>query len=196
MCESNNPCCEPIRSESSFCWESYDALGDAVESACYTCCDEPKLVGQATPEQSGLPKTIQCSSVDNPYRMCKENSCCSNPRSTSDYCVEQYDLYPEEMEEICYYCCSTPKDIGSRRGLRSSDEDETTEEALDEDFVPEGAKVMEVGGKRFLLRQENFEVEEHEEDEHAYFNQIYSEYQRRNLTTFFLCFLFLQFLAT
>lgn len=55
--------------------------------------------------------------------------------------------------------------------------DETSIEVSDED-VPEGARVMYSKGKRFLLRQENFEDDE---DWHADFAERYSDFQRREL---------------
>jgi len=177
MCRSTYPCCESERSDTSFCWETYDTLGlENIASACYHCCLKAtgvaKCVGPPTPrKRDDLPKTIQCSDYGDARRMCKANSCCTNPRSTSSYCKLQYATYGDIIEQICHYCCSTPQTVGPpRRILRSEP---------DEEAIPEGAKVFDVHGHRFLLREENFE--ESDEDEQEYFDQIYSGFQRRSL---------------
>lgn len=51
----------------------------------------------------------------------------------------------------------------------------------DKDYVPEGAKVTYSGGKKYVLRPENFDEEE--EDEEEYFQKMFTEYQERNLQT-------------
>lgn len=104
MCESANPCCEAKRSDSDFCWDLYENIfpGDLIYTACNECCQGgPRTIGPPTPERDDLPKTIQCSSIENPYRMCKSDSCCENPRSTSSYCLDVYDTFGESMEELC-----------------------------------------------------------------------------------------------
>ena len=183
MCGGSDRCCGTARSETNYCWSTYDTLGDAVASACYHCCATPMLVGPATPVKSNLPKTIQCSSVDNPFRICKDNSCCSNPRSTSSFCQSEYAKYTDnDFEEICYYCCSSPKEVGGsrRRNLRSEETEVVKDISLsDEEIIPEGAKVFYANGKRFLVRKENFE--ENEEDEQVYFDRIYAEHKQRSL---------------
>jgi Eukaryotic-type carbonic anhydrase len=155
MCNSMDPCCEDPVSASKFCWESYDILGDAVAAACYQCCDTPKSIGSFPPEKLGLPKTIQCSAIDNPVRMCKLGGCCSSPRSTSTYCQEQYALYNEsDLKEICHYCCpNSPSVEPIKRGLRSDIDKQIPE--MDPTYIPEGANVVEVGNRRFVVRKEN-----------------------------------------
>jgi Eukaryotic-type carbonic anhydrase len=183
MCASSDPCCGSIRSDTSFCWSTYDTLGDAVQSACYHCCDTPMLVGPAAPEKPGLPKAIRCSDNENPHRLCKENSCCSNPRSTSSFCQETYaTLGDDVIEQLCHYCCSTPIELGPsiRRNLRSEEAGPNNDGLnLDTEGIPDGAKVLDVNGKKYLLREENFEEEE--EDEQVYFERIYAEHKRRSL---------------
>lgn len=99
-----------------------------------------------------------------------------------------------------HYCCREPKSVGPARRLRGLDnetviekqptqeleiveeeeeEDEVEEDVVEEDYVPEGAKVYYSGGKKFIVRAENFE--EDDEDEHEYFERIYSEFKQRNL---------------
>lgn len=191
MCSSNDPCCGSPRSDTGFCWHVYDNVfpGEQIKSACYHCCNTPKTIAEARPIAPGIPKTMECSAVDNPFRMCKENSCCSNPRSNSDFCKGVYAKYGDNMQSICHYCCREPMDVGSTRYLRSGTEEETagdfvqekTEDVADEeeDDLQEGDEVVYVSGKKYILRKENFE--EDEEDSATYFQRIYSEFKQRNL---------------
>ena len=176
FCESSKPCCESVRSETNYCWDNYDLLtnlGVSAASACYHCCAEPKIVGPPTPEVPELPKTIQCSDVTNPFRMCKPNSCCESEPSSSNFCGERYDEWDDnEIEQICYYCCSEPKIINFRRNLRSSGSNKA-------ESIPEGARVFYSAGQKYVLGPEN--MEEEEEDEQDYFDRIYAEHKRRDL---------------
>ena len=103
MCaNSNTACCNDVRSDSDFCWDVYEKAfpGDLMSSACNHCCpDGPKTVGPPHPEKSGLPKTIQCSDVENPFRIC--GGCCVDPRSPTSYCNDVYEKYGDSLEEIC-----------------------------------------------------------------------------------------------
>ena len=99
------------------------------------------------------------------------------------------------------YCCRKPKRITWGRRLKEeldgnadegkpedkledgieegeSEEGEEYDE-VNEDYVPEGAKVAYSMGKKFLLRVENFEDDD--VDEHEYFEQLYSDFKERNL---------------
>jgi hypothetical protein len=96
-----------------------------------------------------------------------------------------------------HYCCRESQTPGPKRRLRSARVDteldaSDLEEELDaneseelfieneeDEVLPVGAKVIYSGGKKFLLQKENFE--EDEEDEHEYFQRIYSEFKQRNL---------------
>ena len=176
MCSSSNSCCEPVRSSTNFCWDSYDALeamGASVESACYHCCSEPKIASKPTPEKTGLPKEIKCSEVDNAFRMCKEGSCCEAERSDSSFCTEEYSLWSDsELAQICHYCCSEPKTVGpARRNLLSGSDNS--------DSLPEGTEVFYSMGRKYALGTENFDEED--EDEQEYFDRNYAEHKRRNL---------------
>jgi hypothetical protein len=107
MCFSSDACCESTRADTSFCWDVYDNYfpGNDIYSACSSCCvDEENPDGKEIgppnpPHPTGIEKTLQCSTVDNPYRMCKENSCCSG--SDSGHCQELYDFWGDDMEQIC-----------------------------------------------------------------------------------------------
>ena len=56
------------------------------------------------------------------------------------------------MEQICHYCCQMLQQVGpSTRNLRPRQDEET---------IPDGAKVINVHGHHFLLREENFEEED------------------------------------
>jgi len=56
---------------------------------------------------------IDCSNIENPFRICKDTSCCNSERDTGQYCRDIYDEYPDPMiGSICWYCCSVPKEVG------------------------------------------------------------------------------------
>ena len=183
MCSSQEACCGTVRADTTYCWDLYEKLGSGIEAACFHCCDPSQPVGPAAPVREDLPQSIQCSALDNvPNRMCKEESCCSNPRAESDYCKDQYDKFSDnELEQICYYCCSSPMTIGAgdsndnNRNLRASNRKikRATTNKL------EGAKEFNVHGKKFLLGKENFDPIL--EDEQEYFDRRYAEHKRRNL---------------
>lgn len=183
MCSSDKPCCSESRVDTTFCWESYEELGDAVESACFHCCETPMQVGPAAVPKPELPKTIACSGVDNAHRMCKSDGCCTNPRSETDYCQSLYDTFNDsEMSEVCHYCCSTSQEVGPsvRRNLRLPEKAQKATTANGTGSrIPEGAKVFNVYGRQFVLGPENFERDE--EDEHAYFQRMYDDHKRRSL---------------
>ena len=103
VCASTDPCCESVRSDTEFCWNVYDNIfpGAKIKSACYHCCAEPKIVGEAKPIIPEIPKTMECSAVDNPFRMCKPGGCCSTPNSRSRYCRGVFSKYHGHMESIC-----------------------------------------------------------------------------------------------
>jgi len=89
-----------------------------------------------------------------------------------------------------HYCCREPRALGpARRQLRSSEIESSPSSrnslnvtevvTAGKDKLPDGARVVYSGARKFLLRPENFE--EHDEDEDEYFERIYSDHQRRNL---------------
>lgn len=175
LCAGSDPCCESVRSDTNFCWESYEALGPALPSACYHCCDTPKIVGPETPPKPGLPKTIKCSELNNPNRMCKKDSCCSDPNQNSNFCRFQRAQLGVLMKEACYYCCREPQDYvvsGQRRKLLRGESEEE---------VPVGSRLVEAMGRKFLLRKENYDFKI--DDERAHFNAIYEEFHGRSLQT-------------
>ena len=67
---------------------------------------------------TGVPPKINCKGYagSNVNRMCKADSCCENPRSSSDFCFEQYAIFGDDIESACYHCCNekngSPKIIG------------------------------------------------------------------------------------
>jgi hypothetical protein len=183
LCYSNDPCCETQRSTSEYCWDAYENIfpGNAIYSACHHCCGgERKSVGPPSPINPKIPKTLQCSSLSNePNRMCNLESCCDG--SDSSYCRDVQKQFGDKMTEICWYCCSEPKEYDSnRRTLRGTSLGmEVGEDIKGVQSFPSGTKFMEVDGRRLVLRKENFERDE--ESEEDYFNRIYSNYKHRSL---------------
>jgi hypothetical protein len=87
------------------------------------------------------------------------------------------------MEQICHYCCRIPRTIGpaTRRNLRAElKERESTIAAAQSKTIPEGAKEYYVGGLRYLVRAENFQPLE--EDEDTYFRRLQDEHNTNNRT--------------
>jgi hypothetical protein len=104
LCVSDDPCCESQRSDTDFCWDMYENVypGDEIFGACSTCCPSPKSVGPPNPPHpKGIDKTIMCSDLDSVQRVCKNDSCCSNPRSNSAYCQGVYAQYGNDIDQIC-----------------------------------------------------------------------------------------------
>jgi Eukaryotic-type carbonic anhydrase len=183
VCSSEESCCGSVRSDTAYCWGIYDQLGDGMEAACFRCCDPPQTVGPMAPVLDDLPLTIQCAELENiPNRMCKQDSCCSDPRSGSDYCKDQYNTFSnDELKQICHYCCATPMNIGpdnNNRHLRRASDDNQNNKKTTTNTL-EGAKEFNVYGKKFLLSKENFEPML--EDEQEYFDRRYAEHKRRNM---------------
>jgi hypothetical protein len=106
MCKTDS-CCTIPRSETEFCHDQYQLLGDDVESACHHCCLEERgsslQVGPDNVVHANITKLLQCDTVGQPERMCREgSSCCDSSGSASEFCQEKYQLYtPEEIESIC-----------------------------------------------------------------------------------------------
>lgn len=127
MCDSLDPCCEATRSDTRFCWDAYDNIfpGEQIKSACYHCCSQPKIVGEPNPPKPGLVLNMKCSDVSNPLRICREGSCCSNPRSNSAFCQGVYATYGGNMEAICVsvhcqtFVTDSPSDCNKQFALAS-----------------------------------------------------------------------------
>jgi len=60
-----------------------------------------------SPTPPPTPPAITCGDYPdaNFFRMCKDNSCCQNPRSTSEFCEETYALLGGAVESACHFCC-------------------------------------------------------------------------------------------
>jgi hypothetical protein len=95
--------------------------------------------------------------------------------------------YPLTPFLFQWYCCRDPQlfDLPNRQrnlrnGSNSTFEDQIamTEQSQD-DIPPVDSKVVYLQGKKILLRPENFE--EDEEDDDTYFERIHSDFKRRNL---------------
>jgi hypothetical protein len=70
----------------------------------------PKPTAKPSPEPTqvadDIPPEIDCDSYDVNYnRMCKRNSCCENPRSSSLFCHEEYAVLGDAVPSACYHCC-------------------------------------------------------------------------------------------
>eukprot|EP00934_Nitzschia_sp_Nitz4_P000422 Nitzschia sp. Nitz4//scaffold21_size171442//123870//126940//NITZ4_002181-RA/size171442-augustus-gene-0.206-mRNA-1//-1//CDS//3329542471//422//frame0 len=168
-------CCDPLRSATDYCHFVYDFFGDSMGSVCNNCCDPSKELAPAPPTHPVYPE-IQCSSIDNPYRICKPTSCCEETASTTDYCNGVYELYGESMGSVCWYCCSMPKEVDtsvlvqwSRRELtsNSSEQDIVHGEVL----LPHGATIGELH-----LDAANFVVNENLENDYL---QGIEDYRQR-----------------
>jgi len=131
MCKPDS-CCVSPRSDSDYCQGEYQILGDAVEAACYHCCLEERGTDIATTAPSvvfnlteapgvspfgtfapGIPPPLDCSAFPdaNFFRMCKNESCCTNPRSETQFCHEQYEILGEDVEAACHHCCFEERGI-------------------------------------------------------------------------------------
>lgn len=64
-----------------------------------------------TPTEAPLPPPIECSKYDkavNFRRFCDNDHvdmCCQSPRSNSNYCHRNYDIFGSDLKSACHYCC-------------------------------------------------------------------------------------------
>lgn len=149
MCR--NACVSP-RCSSNTCHAFYETFKDNMEQACSTCCRSSRSVAPAPPIHPEIPQ-YDCRDVapfGNPYRICKDTSCCNPKRNNNKYCRrEVYNVFGDDIFGICWYCCSTPKlaegapEFSRRSMLRSS------------------------SNTTLLYKWETLVEEEEEEDKHA-----------------------------
>ena len=90
MCESSDPCCQEVRTDSNYCWEIYDLSFPNMDmrEVCGKCCGlnvSPNFF--ATPKQN-LPQTIMCSDF-NVQRYCGAGGCCDNHET--GFCKDEHD---------------------------------------------------------------------------------------------------------
>ena len=77
--------------------------------------DQGKSAATRSEPQVLLPP-INCTAYDANYlRMCKDESCCSDPRSSSSFCHSQYSILGDVVESACHYCCL--EEIGLARTI-------------------------------------------------------------------------------
>lgn len=69
--------------------------------------DQPTAIPVTTADGSIIPPVVSCDAFPgvNFFRMCKQDSCCTNPRSTTEFCHESYDLLGDATASACYHCC-------------------------------------------------------------------------------------------
>eukprot|EP00751_Fragilariopsis_kerguelensis_P000500 CAMPEP_0170807906 /NCGR_PEP_ID=MMETSP0733-20121128/33063_1 /TAXON_ID=186038 /ORGANISM="Fragilariopsis kerguelensis, Strain L26-C5" /LENGTH=983 /DNA_ID=CAMNT_0011163205 /DNA_START=740 /DNA_END=3691 /DNA_ORIENTATION=- len=195
-------CCKDIRSNSNYCHQNYGMFGDDIDSACYHCCQEENgetyEVGPPNDAKPGLvPYTnSQCAELDNSARLCKAESCCDPEYADTQYCAEQRAKHPGDFERICWYCCHPSKEfiIDSRL---LSEKSESYVDPVSKTMTKEETRIWHKNNPRSLgpndvtfnhtsmdreliVRKENF-VEKGLKDEDAYFQELHSAYQRREL---------------
>ncbi len=109
---SDSGCCTNPRSATTHCHGVYNFFLSDMDEVCSACCNPSKQVGLPPLDHPIYPQ-IDCTLVNNPFRMCKPNSCCERGPSSSAYCAGVFDTYEDGMASICWYCCSEPIDIAS-----------------------------------------------------------------------------------
>jgi hypothetical protein len=82
----------------------------------------PAPVPAPTPGPTlGVPPPISCDEDSaypdvNFYRMCKDDSCCQNPRSSSEFCHESYILLGDAVDSACHHCCLEENGVAKEVG--------------------------------------------------------------------------------
>lgn len=187
-------CCKSPRSDSNYCHENYDIFGDDIYSVCHHCCQEVRGeshdVGMPNASKEGLePYTnSQCAALDNSARICKEQSCCEPEFADTGYCRSQISKHVEDWERICWSCCHPSKDFSSTSSRLLLESQPKTEEELrlwhKENPRELGARDVRFNHtsmhRELIVREENF-GEKGLKDEDAYFQELHSEFQRRQL---------------
>lgn len=174
ICKSGG-CCDPVRSSTDQCHSAYEFFGDFMASICSNCCHPAKELAPPPPSHP-IYSPIQCTLVDSPNRICKENSCCESTASTSPYCGGIYETYGDSIGSICWYCCSEPKEvdpsliIGNVRKLTNGSSPTFTREqthALEENelrhdiLLPHGFYSRDL-----IMDPSNFDVNDNLEEEY------------------------------
>jgi hypothetical protein len=118
ICKEDSCCESEKRSATDFCHDVYSFFDEVMPSVCFSCCDEPKILAPApAPHRSYDP--IDCSLVENPFRICnptQPDSCCGE-RSGTTYCQGIYKLYPGDLiHSVCHYCCEEPLEVDDQGG--------------------------------------------------------------------------------
>jgi len=193
-------CCKSPRSDSNYCHSNYGIFGDDIYSVCHHCCQEVRGeahdIGQPNAPKEGLePFTNeQCAELDNSARICKENSCCDPEYAGTQYCQKQISRNARNWERICWSCCHPSKEfpsLNNRFLLEASAGPASTAKTEKEmmlwhkenprDLGPNDVKFNHTSMHRELIvREENF-VEKGLNDEDAYFQELHSAFQRRQL---------------
>jgi hypothetical protein len=68
----------------------------------------PVSAAPVTDLSTQTPPVINCDDYPteaNFFRMCKNDSCCQDPRSTSEFCTEMYALLGNDVASACHFCC-------------------------------------------------------------------------------------------
>lgn len=107
-----NGCCRNPRSSTTYCHSVYNFFPSNIDEVCSSCCNPSKVVGPPGATHPIYPQ-IDCTQINNPFRMCKPNSCCERGPSSSSYCSGVFNTYGGDMSSICWYCCSEPIDINA-----------------------------------------------------------------------------------
>jgi len=136
---NDNGCCTNPRSATTYCHTVYNFFLSDMEDFCSECCDPSKELGPTPPVHPVYPP-IDCTQVNNPFRMCKPNSCCEAGSSSSSYCAGVFGTYGDSMSSICWYCCSEPIDIG----LDANELRTVSASSLGTDFGPFTASAVSV----------------------------------------------------
>eukprot|EP00548_Thalassiothrix_antarctica_P003227 CAMPEP_0194129910 /NCGR_PEP_ID=MMETSP0152-20130528/1095_1 /TAXON_ID=1049557 /ORGANISM="Thalassiothrix antarctica, Strain L6-D1" /LENGTH=886 /DNA_ID=CAMNT_0038824291 /DNA_START=312 /DNA_END=2973 /DNA_ORIENTATION=- len=101
-------CCDSVRSASEHCHFVYSLFGGNMGEICTGCCMKELA---PPPPLHNTHRWIDCSTIDNPLRICKSSSCCEEKKSNSRFCKRNYKRYGDTMGSICWYCCRQPKEV-------------------------------------------------------------------------------------
>jgi len=104
----NGGCCDSVKSASEHCHFVYSFFGGNMGEICTDCCQKELA---PPPPSHDTHQPIDCSTIDNPLRICKPSSCCEEKKSNSFYCRRTYRKYGDTIGSICWYCCSQPKEV-------------------------------------------------------------------------------------
>lgn len=201
-------CCQDPRSSSSYCHGVYAFAGNDIYSACHHCCledsrGEALKVGPPNEIRDDLEPYEECDSLSNSARLCKEGGCCEDESAETEYCQGEFnDIGLENVQRVCWYCCFPSKDYNplARRELSASQVSHeaafemegrtvvTTEEMRQfhknnpRELGPDDVIFEDSTGRKMIVRSENF-GEKGNKDEDAYFAEMHTEFQRRQLQT-------------
>lgn len=89
-----------------------------IEARIESTTDAPSATTDVPADADDIPPFISCDTYPNVnfYRMCKKDSCCESPRSSTEFCHESYATLGDDVESACHHCCEEKQGAAKKVG--------------------------------------------------------------------------------